>query len=466
MQKQERLMIKQLENHQNIEENLPKYAEYMSKHYYEHSLIQLAMNLYTFQERSQEYVSADPYVEKALYAIQKFTGMYVLDKKYENRTADRKEIHEIRNQITAKMRILTSYTDALQIYEYILNRLEYSYEIVDEDVDTEAYAKKVFQYLFQDNDKMVVNSRIQMVVAQLPVRITKSRFYEILQESLKIYTGAECSSVDDFANTIRACSGLERPEGFDTEYPVLHETLKALEELDYMNLPKEDWQYYTDKLQEMAGYIENIVTDYLMLEDIVNEVYAVMTACIYVKDETQEMGYATKILECVLEAMANETPIDEMAEDCFFALEGTPETLSEKLMKGEGLLFDLWSQYQKELEAQNLMEEYADLNLVSKLLCNSVFIDLKPDELTPEIADSIYIEQVKKELVEEFARSFASQNKLINRARMAMVMGNVPVFFNSQQEISDYLNYALEHCNNNSELKAVIAIIDEMMEEE
>ena len=466
MQKQERLMIKQLENHQNIEENLPKYAEYMSKHYYEHSLIQLAMNLYTFQERSQEYVSADPYVEKALYAIQKFTGMYVLDKKYENRTADRKEIHEIRNQITAKMRILTSYTDALQIYEYILNRLEYSYEIVDEDVDTEAYAKKVFQYLFQDNDKMVVNSRIQMVVAQLPVRITKSRFYEILQESLKIYTGAECSSVDDFANTIRACSGLERPEGFDTEYPVLHETLKALEELDYMNLPKEDWQYYTDKLQEMAGYIENIVTDYLMLEDIVNEVYAVMTACIYVKDETQEMGYATTILECVLEAMANETPIDEMAEDCFFALEGTPETLSEKLMKGEGLLFDLWSQYQKELEAQNLMEEYADLNLVSKLLCNSVFIDLKPDELTPEIADSIYIEQVKKELVEEFARSFASQNKLINRARMAMVMGNVPVFFNSQQEISDYLNYALEHCNNNSELKAVIAIIDEMMEEE
>ncbi len=466
MQKQERLVIKQLENHQNIEENLPKYAEYMSKHYYEHSLIQLAMNLYTFQERSQEYVSADPYVEKALYAIQKFTGMYVLDKKYENRTADRREIHEIRNQITAKMRILTSYTDALQIYEYILNRLEYSYEIVDEDVDTEAYAKQVFQYLFRDNDKMVVNSRIQMVVAQLPVRITKSRFYEILQESLKIYTGAECSSVDDFANTIRACSGLERPEGFDTEYPVLYETLKALEELDYMNLPKEDWQYYTDKLQEMAGYIENIVTDYLMLEDIVNEVYAVMTACIYVKDETQEMGYATKILECVLEAMANETPIDEMAEDCFFALEGTPETLSEKLMKGEGLLFDLWSQYQKELEAQNLMEEYADLNLVSKLLCNSVFIDLKPDELTPEIADSIYIEQVKKELVEEFARSFASQNKLINRARMAMVMGNVPVFFNSQQEISDYLNYALEHCNNNSELKAVIAIIDEMMEEE
>ena len=117
------------------------------------------------------------------------------------------------------------------------------------------------------------------------------------------------------------------------------------------------------------------------------------------------------------------------------------------------------------LEQLDLSETYADLNRISKLLCNSIFIDLKPDELQPEIADSLYIKQIEDELVEEFARNFATQNKLINRARMAMVLGNVPVFFNSQQEISDYLNYALEHCNNNSELKAVMSIIDEMMEE-
>ncbi len=467
MQKQDRLVIKQLGNKQNISENLVKYAELMSNTYYEYSLIQLAMNLYTLQERSQEYVSEDAYVEQALYTIQKFTGRYVLDKQYENRTQERKEIHEVRNKITARMRILTSYTDALQLYEYILNRLEYSYELVDGDeVDTEAYSQKLFRYLFQDKDKMVINSKIQSVVSQLPVRITKSRFYEIINESLKIYTGAECSSVDDFAETIRACSGLSRPDGFDTEYPVLYELLRSLEQLDYMNLSQEDWQYYTGKLQEAAGYIENIVTDYLLLEDIVNEVYAVMTACVYITKDTKEMGYATKILECVLEAMANDTPISEMAEDCFFALEGTPEALLDTLSQAEGLLFDVWSEQQEALQTEGLQEEYADLNLISKLLCNSVFIDLKPDNLEPEIADSIYVNQVKDALVEEFAQSFVQGHKLINRARMAMVMGNVPVFFNSQDEISSYLTYALEHCNNHSELKAVIAILDEMMDEE
>ena len=111
------------------------------------------------------------------------------------------------------------------------------------------------------------------------------------------------------------------------------------------------------------------------------------------------------------------------------------------------------------------MNQYADLNLISKLLCNSVFIDLKPDSLEPEIADKDYVNKVRDRLLEEFSASFAANPKLINRARMAMVLGNVPVFFNSQQEIQDYLNYALEHCNNSSELKAVIAILDEMMEE-
>lgn len=465
MQKQERLVIKQLSNKQNVEENLPKYAGFMSAAYLEYSMIQLAMNLYTFQERSQEYISQDDYVEKALYSIQKYTGFYVLDHKYENRTEDLKLIHEVRDRITAKMRILTSYTDALQIYEYILNRLEYSYEIVDEDIDIEEYSSRLFQYLFSENDKMVVNSKIQMVVSQLPVRITKNRFYDILNESLKIYTGSECITVDDFAETIRACSGLYRPEGFDTEYPYLHDILNALEGLDYANLKQEDWQFYTDKLKEAASYIENIVTDYLLLEDIVNDLYAVMVSCIYVSEETKEMGYAGKILECVLEAMANDTAIDEMAEDCFFALEGAPEALSEKLMQGEGVLFDVWSGEQEKLKEGGLLEQYADLNLVSKLLCNSVFIDLKPDSLEPEIADSIYVNQVRDRLVEEFGRSFEKQPKLINRARMAMVLGNVPVFFNSQQEIQDYLSYALYHCNNNSELKAVIAILDEMMEE-
>ncbi len=49
MQKQERLVIKQLGGKQNIRENLPKYAGILSRYYMGYALIQMAMNLYTFK---------------------------------------------------------------------------------------------------------------------------------------------------------------------------------------------------------------------------------------------------------------------------------------------------------------------------------------------------------------------------------------------------------------------------------
>ena len=81
------------------------------------------------------------------------------------------------------------------------------------------------------------------------------------------------------------------------------------------------------------------------------------------------------------------------------------------------------------------------------------------------IADSLYINQVRDKLTEEFAALFDRQDRLMNRARMAKVLGQVPVFFNSRQEISDYISYALQNCKNQSELKAVVHIINDIMAE-
>ena len=182
MQKQERLLIKQIGGGLALDENLPKYGILLSKTYYEYG-----------------------FVTEALKNVRQWIKTCILDGSSERRE-ELKRIHELREQITARMQILTAYTDGLQVYEYILNRLEFTYEeeTEDKETDLDAYAQKIFRYLFQDDDKMVINSKIQMVVSELPVRITKSRFFDIINESLKLYTGSECSSVDDFAETIRA----------------------------------------------------------------------------------------------------------------------------------------------------------------------------------------------------------------------------------------------------------------------
>ena len=465
MNKQDRLMIKQLGSMQHPEENLPKYAEFMMRNYMEYALIQLAMNLYTLYERIQEHDGMEPTVSGSLADIRHFVYRYVLDKETGTRAEDRRKLHDLRDRITSHMRVLTAFTDSLQIYEYILNRLEFTVSQEEEAIDIDAYANQVFRFLFQDDDKMVVNSKIQMVVAELPVRITKNRFYDILSESLHIYTGSECRSVDDFAETLRACSGLSKPDGFETMYPALYEALTALEAVDFQSLSEEDWRHHTDGLKQTAKRIDDYVTDFMMLEDVVNALYAVMAAGGYSPTRSKECGYAVKVLECVTEAMERQTPIAETAEDCLFALEGRPEYVTGELMQGEAILYDLWTGQQECLKRLSLTEAFADLNLISKLLSSSMFIDLEAEEPEPDIADSLYINQVRDKLTEEFAALFDRQDRLMNRARMAKVLGQVPVFFNSRQEISDYISYALQNCKNQSELKAVVHIINDIMAE-
>jgi len=42
----------------------------------------------------------------------------------------------------------------------------------------------------------------------------------------------------------------------------------------------------------------------------------------------------------------------------------------------------------------------------------------------------------------------------------------MPVLFNSQQEVKDYIEYSLNHCSSAGELMACAKILDDMMEEE
>ena len=79
-----------------------------------------------------------------------------------------------------------AYTDAFELYEYILNRKEYGFEEnVDEELekmfeefDAEQFSAEVFNFIFADKDKVAVNAKIQQIVGQLPLRMTKARFYD------------------------------------------------------------------------------------------------------------------------------------------------------------------------------------------------------------------------------------------------------------------------------------------------
>ena len=78
-------------------------------------------------------------------------------------------------------------------------------------------------------------------------------------------------------------------------------------------------------------------------------------------------------------------------------------------------------------------------------------------------ADDVFISEEKTELLDDFEELFKTISRYEKRSIMAKVLSLMPVFFNTQQEIRDYFEYALSSCNDKAELTACRDIVNDLM---
>lgn len=166
----------------NTEENLHIYVEGLSSLYKRMAELRLAMNYYTFAEIYSDFdfakkTAVDPYINE----IQQIINDVILLDTLSLDAVDR--IDALRNRIIAKMEILTAYTDIFQIYEYVLNRVEYRFsesEFGDEYYN-DRFEKDIYRYITGDKDNTVINMKLSQIVGQVPMRLSKNKFYDMLR---------------------------------------------------------------------------------------------------------------------------------------------------------------------------------------------------------------------------------------------------------------------------------------------
>lgn len=475
MYNEDKKLITDINRKKDLDINLGKYADVMMKADFEYACQKFTLNYFTVKEMLEDKeIADDPYIFEAIMAINRLTGKYVTGDAVEVSEEDFALIQSVRDRITAKMKILTSYTDAFELYEYLLNRREFEFtenqidEIEDafDSYDAEQFAEEIFQYLFSDGDKVIINAKIQSVVEQLPLRMTKNRFYDIIGQTLSIYNGSERGSLNDFVEMIETTALLKLPEDFEKEYSGLYEAYQMLKEGDYAKLTYEGYRTLSTVLDKSATFLNDVVSEYLMLIELVNDLYSMMLAC-SVKDQlSEDCRHAIKIIRIVYEALEANDEIPPESYDMLMTMEGIQEQAGEYKMLLESSIYDIVSANHEDLVRLGLEDRYRVLETLDKLLSGSMFVDINDiSTYDMTLADSEYIIGLKDVLIEKFASLFAENSVAVNRGIMAKILSNIPVFFNSQQEIKDYIEYSLNHCNNRSELKAAYIVIREMMEE-
>ena len=118
-------LVNNISKGKNLEVNLPKFGQEMMDVYYKYAAVRLAINHYTYNEMlSYREGDANTLVRDYNEIVKNGIIGTLVGEELEKAVI---KLDNIRNSVIKIMKGLTSLVDILNIYEYIMNRVEYRF---------------------------------------------------------------------------------------------------------------------------------------------------------------------------------------------------------------------------------------------------------------------------------------------------------------------------------------------------
>lgn len=458
-------IVNNIANGKDLEVNFPKYFEGMMDNYCKNSYVRLTMNYYTYYDSFfEDGTNKNDRLSALFERFKKLLDKFVA-KAYDMSAISSavKEIDDIRNSVISDMKGVTSVVDILNMYEYCLNRVEYKFKENNrfEKIADEDFTRDVMRYIVSDEDKMVISMKICDVVRQLPVRMLKARFFEYVHEGMKVYKGSEKQSLEDFMYMLRTSSTIDvSSDAFNVSEDIT-EILHKLKGVDYKNITEDEYKTMYDLLNYAATYIEKTASDYMLFQELVNDLYVILLAIPYVDTEMEERSICAKIINGI-------DNTEEELEEFLMQLEGKQEKYSDFISK-YAYGFDIIEEtYLDMLQSLMLSHQFEALKLMDKLQSASIFIEFEEESVTDEKKETVseeYIEEMYKKFTEDYNMFVSLNSKAFTRAAMANILSGLPVFFANISEIQDYIYNAMVQCTDKAEKQACKEVIYSLMED-
>ncbi len=429
---------------------------------YQYSYVRLVLNYYTLFESIAEEPRVSDHVSGCSTRLNELLSDYYSGKDV------LEGVLALREDITRKVEVMTSYADCFQIFEYVLNRMARKFKAMPESsFHDDAFAKRLLEYITGSSETSVMNGRIKEVIGQLPVRLTKQKFFSLVMEGLSVYIGSPMESLKDMMYTLRTESMTQLPKDMDHGYQEFYKVLEQLRSIDYKNMTAES---YENSIGDLGSVSEGLTKEsgfYVMLQEIVNDFCVlILSGAEAVVDVKEEELYSSVVKE-ILHNFSKEE--DSFGSDEIFLkltqMEGRQETLYEKYLKIELPQADEeWYSNPHYIKSAN----------VDILLSGSSFAELKclsSKEESEKIEEEVLVDRLSLEkeagaYLKELEDVFAGSSKQVVRAIMAKVLSDLPVYFGSIDEIQSYITGSLTSCLDEAEKETCKELLEELMDDE
>lgn len=363
------------------------------------------------------------------------------------------EVVALRDKVISKMDILTAYTDLFILYEYVMNRLEAVYELSEETqaLDNDAVAKEILQWIFSEEEPALINEHIKEMLSCLPVRMTKGKFLELVENAFSIYTESDNQSIDMFDYMLRSAAGLYTPKGMAKSYSKLDKVKKLFESKSFAELTKEEYEERKEVLAEGTDYIRNTTECLSDIQAVANALLTVLLTKQYFTLSAERASIRPQ--EMTKQLLSGEAVDTELL---FAGVETEMEAISEEIMGLEGSLLYVKESMEKQIGELMLSVVYHRLLTVQRLNSSSVYA-----ALTETVAEQKegYLKEKKEAFLVDIREALENGSRIRNRAIMAAVLRELPVFFNNHTEVMNYVRTSLDGCRDEKEKKISVELL-------
>jgi hypothetical protein len=259
-------------------------------------------------------------------------------------------------------------------------------------------------------------------------------------------------------------------EGMETYYPQLWEQKAYLAGLKYKDIDISEFTQAENVLRQATMFLERETSVYFSLQEMINEVYAILLCEPYARMIESEQGKWEETVYAILfdiskafRSPATEELFMNLMEK-FTELEGVQEELSEDLTILEDTLYEI-DKNDRALAESMMVDKLLNVLLRTKdLMSNSLFIDWNETKENKAVDEKVIAFEAKQ-LEKELSALFEEQDRAVSRAVMANTLSKMPVFFKNHKEIMEYVHYSLERCSDPNEKTACLEIICGIMSE-
>lgn len=375
------------------------------------------------------------------------------------------ELNGLRDDTALAMEANTAYTDVFQAYEYVLNRLEGRFEpqlMGNRNVrpDEEEWTAEIMAYIMDTDEPMVVNERVQSVVGQLPIRLTRNKFFAMVEEGMSVYKGGPVSSLDDMLYILRSEAMLVRPEDMETGYEDLHSIVREFEKTDFKVIMAEEYRHLTAEMERAGQILMDTTGELMLFMDLINDLYVLMLSRKWAMMEVSE--------ESLLKELLSE--VQSLFEEG--AVKAIPRELTDKLSMLEGrqeTYFEQWMRLETEVKnaADGGDEDGEILRKIELLMSDSSFMSLeRPGDRADQKVDEELMAGKLERFFGELSAAWEGKPKVLVRAVMSKILSRLPVFFNSLEEVRLYVEGSLRSCSDSKEKEISMRLIRMLIEQD